>query len=100
MSDIIATVELKSSSGVQLRQLWVSITNLAQSIQPIALTAQGKGQIQLTVGTAYYLFYQFYGNPGDTISVKITSAGKTLLELKESKITSGSYQAGVRELTP
>lgn len=101
MAKIRVTVRLKPSPGVRLKQLWMSRTTLNTNIEPIALNAVGAGQAIVLKGTPYYLFYQFYGNPGDTIGVTITCEGNTLLELKESKIPPGqTYQAGVREFQP
>lgn len=102
MPDIIATIAVKQSAGVRARQLWASLTSSDSAVRPIDLNASGKGNITITVGDAYYVFWQFYGLPGDTLSFEITAAdGRKLVELKESKIPKRkAYQAGVREFTP
>ena len=102
MANVQATIAVKHSAGVRAKQLWVSLTSADSAIVPLPLDAAGKIKVSLTRNEAYYIFWQFYGMPGDTLSFEITtSAGGKVAELKESTIPSGkAYQAGVREFTP
>lgn len=102
MANVTATVAVKQSAGVRAKQLWVSLTSADSAIVPLPLDGAGKVNVALTKGVAYYIFWQFYGMPGDTLSFEIkTAVGGKVAELKESTIPTGkAYQAGVREFTP
>ena len=102
MANVTATITVKSSAGVRARQLWASLASADSDVVPLPLNAAGKATVVLTSGVAYYVFWQFYGMPGDTLSFEIKSqADAKLCELKESVVPPGkAYQAGVREFTP
>ncbi len=101
MPNYVATITVKKSAGVRASQLWASLATSKSAVVPIKLNASGKGNLTLTKGTVYFIFWQFYGLPNDTLSFEIkTQTGTKVAELKESKIPIGNaYQAGVREVT-
>ena len=101
MPNFVATITVKTSAGVRASQLWASLATATSAAVPIKVNAAGKGNVTLTKGTTYFIFWQFHGLPGDTLAFEIkTPAGAKVAELKESKIAPGdAYQAGAREFT-
>ena len=98
MATVEAKIKVKRSAGVRAVMLWVSLADASAKPIPIRLVAD-EGKLLLSPATAYILFYQFHGGPGQTLSVTIATDDATLLEIKESKVTRQDFQAGARPFT-
>ena len=75
-----------------------------QSVSLVSITIDGdtvplvnnKGAVSLESPDRYILIWHFTGNSGETLGIKVEAGGKTVLEIKRSRIPAGeSAGAGI-----
>ncbi|HEX4966549.1 MAG TPA: hypothetical protein VF173_37415 [Thermoanaerobaculia bacterium] len=81
--------EVTPSSGIQA--FWIAV-----GTDDVTLV-NGKGSINLQSGK-HTLVWWFVGDEGDSISITGTQGGRTVVQVKQSKVPSGEHEgAGVKK---
>ena len=85
MAKVKAKVSVKPSAGV-------SVLSISIDGDDVPLVAK-KGTVSLESPDRYIVIWQFSGAPGETLGIEVEAAGKTVFEIKKSRIPANEFAA-------
>lgn len=97
---VVLTLTAKASAGVFGLRFWIMPTTTSGRPKVIRIGPRTlKGTLIVTSGVSYHVFFQFFGNPGDSVSFAFEDAAKKkVLNEPGVKITTIVPEGGAREL--